>query len=86
MLKLRGTDVNGQLFEELSATINVSQKGFLCGCTRQLKIDSTIDVGLAGEGTNLAARARVVRSEERETPYPRYGFRFLQKEGNWILQ
>jgi hypothetical protein len=86
MLKLRGTDINDEPFDEVSATVNVSQKGFLCGCTRPLKTDATIEVWLVGEGTNMVGTARVVRSEECETPYPRYGFRFLQKDPNWILQ
>ena len=85
MLKLTGTDVNGQPFEEVSATVNVSSRGFLCGCTRPLAIDSAIEVSLVAERTDVVGRARVVRFEERETAYPRYGFRFLQKEGRWIL-
>src|ERR1700693_4192364 len=40
MLKLRGTDIDEKPFEETSATENVSQSGFLCGCTVLLKKDS----------------------------------------------
>jgi DNA-binding response OmpR family regulator len=86
MLKLRGTDINEKPFEEVSATENVSQSGFLCGCTALLKKDSTIEVHLVNGGTNFVGKARVVRSEECAAPYPRYGFRFIQKEGDWILQ
>lgn len=85
-LKLRGTDANGKPFEETSNTENVSKSAFLCGCTARLKADCTIEVHLMGGGTKFAGRARVVRSEGSDTPYPRYAFRFLQKEGDWILQ
>jgi DNA-binding response OmpR family regulator len=84
-LKLRGTDTNGKTFDEMSITENVSRSGFLSGCTAILKVDSTIEVYLS-EGTKFVGKARVVRSEGCDTPYPRYAFRFLQKDGDWILQ
>jgi DNA-binding response OmpR family regulator len=86
MLKLRGTDINEKPFEEVSATENVSQSGFLCGCTAPLKKDSTIEVYLVSGGSKFVGKTRVVRSEGCETPYPRYAFRFVQKDGDWILQ
>jgi DNA-binding response OmpR family regulator len=86
VLKLRGTDIQEKPFEEVSATENVSQSGFLCGCTAGLKIDSTIEVRLVSGGTKFVGMARVIRSEGCDTPYPRYAFRFVQKDGDWILQ
>ena len=86
MLKLRGADINEKPFEELSATENVSQSGFLCGCTALLKKDAVVEVYLVSGGTKFVGKARVVRSEGCDTPYPRYAFRFVQKEGDWILQ
>jgi DNA-binding response OmpR family regulator len=86
MLKLRGTDINQKPFEELSATENVSKSGFLCGCTALLNKDSTIEVYLVSGGTKFVGKARVVRSEGSDTPYPRHAFRFVQKDGDWILQ
>jgi DNA-binding response OmpR family regulator len=86
MLKLRGTDLHGTSFEEVSATANVSKNGFLCGCSRPLKQGSTVEVFVVGGGANFAGKARLVRSEECETPYPRYGFRFSQKEGDWVVR
>jgi DNA-binding response OmpR family regulator len=86
MLNLRGTDINGIPFEEISNTENVSKSGFLCGCMAPLNGDSTIDVYLVSGGTKYVGKARVVRSEARDTPYPRYAFQFVQKEGDWILQ
>jgi DNA-binding response OmpR family regulator len=85
-LKLRGTGANDKAFEEVSATENVSRSGFLCGCTAVLKVDSTIEVELVSEGAVFVGKARVVRSEGSDTPYPRYAFRFIQKDGSWILQ
>jgi len=86
VLKLRGTDRNEKVFEEMSPTENVSKSGFLCGCTALLKTDSTIEVYLINGGMKFSGKARVVRSEGSDTPYPRYAFRFVQKEGDWILQ
>lgn len=86
MLKLQGTDINQNPFEEVSATENVSKSGFLCGCTATLNMNSTINVYLISGGTKFVGKARVVRSEGSDTPYPRYAFRFEQKEGDWILQ
>ena len=84
-LKLRGIDINEKAFEEVSATENVSKSGFFCGCTVLLKKDSTVEVYLVSGGTKLVGKARVVRSEGCDTPYPRHAFRFVQKEGDWIL-
>jgi len=84
-LKLRGIDIHENPFEELSATENVSHSGFLCGCIAQLKEDSEVEVFLVSGGTKLVGRARMVRSEWCDTPYPRYAFRFVEKPGDWIL-
>jgi DNA-binding response OmpR family regulator len=86
MLKLRGIDINEKPFEEMSVTENVSKSGFLCGCTALLKKDAVVEVYLVSGGMNFVGKARVFRSEGCDTPYPRYAFRFVQKEGDWILQ
>jgi DNA-binding response OmpR family regulator len=86
MVKLRGIDINEKPFEEVSATENVSKSAFFCGCTALLQNDSTVEVYLVNGGTKFVGKARVVRSEGCDTPYPRYAFRFMQKEGEWILQ
>lgn len=85
MLRLTGTDIDVKRFDEMSATLNVSERGFSCGCTRVLKNGSMIEVRLVSGGANFIGKARVVRSEDRETPYPRYGFQFVEKDGAWIL-
>jgi DNA-binding response OmpR family regulator len=86
MLKLKGADINEKSFEEISTTENVCKSGFFCGCTAVLAADSTIEVYLIGGGTKFVGKARVIRAEGNDTPYPRYAFRFIQKVGDWILQ
>jgi DNA-binding response OmpR family regulator len=86
LLKLRGADANGKPFEERTATENVSTSGFLCGCTAKLKVDSVVDVYLVTGGEQFVGKARTVRCEAEDTPYPRYAFRFVEKAGDWVLQ
>src|SRR5207245_2460045 len=78
--------MKGKPFEEVSATENVCRSAFLCGCTVLLEEDSTIEVYLASGEAKVVGKARVIRSEGSDTPYPRYAFRFVKKEGDWILQ
>ena len=85
-LKLRGTDSKGKPFEECTHTEDVSLSAFLCGCAASLNSDSVVQVFLLSDGEQLIGRARVVRSESTETPYPRYAFRFVEKSGQWVLQ
>jgi DNA-binding response OmpR family regulator len=86
ILKLRGTDINERPFEEVSATENISKSAYFCGCTALLNKESTIGVYLVTGGTKFVGKARLVRSEGCDTPYPRHAFRFVQKEGDWILK
>src|SRR5579872_2305935 len=85
-LKLRGNDINEKPFEEVSTTENVSKNAFFCGCTVLPMNESIVEVYLVSRGTKFVGKARVVRSEGCETPYPRYAFQFVEKEGDWILQ
>jgi DNA-binding response OmpR family regulator len=85
-LKLSGVDSNGKSFEERTHTENVSLSAFLSGCTASLNTDSVVNVFLLSGGEQFVGRARVVRSESTETPYPRYAFRFVEKLGQWVLQ
>lgn len=86
-LKLCGNGREGKPFQILTATDNVSLSGFLCSCTVTLAKDSIVDVYMVsnGEGEH-AGKARVVRGELEQTPFPRYGFRFVEKTGNWVLR
>jgi hypothetical protein len=86
MLRLRGIGSDEKPFEERTHTDNVSTSGFLCGCTAKLKKDSIVDVYLVTGGEQFVGKARTIRSEAEDTPYPRYAFRFVEKVGEWVLQ
>lgn len=85
-LKLQGSDATGKSFEEETFTENVAQSSFLCGSTAVLPRDAVVRVFLKSGSEQLVGKARVVRSEASETPYPRYAFRFVEKSGAWVLQ
>lgn len=85
-LKLQGSDATGKSFEEETFTENVAQSSFLCGSTAVLARDAVVRVFLKSGSEQLVGKARVVRSEASETPYPRYAFRFVEKSGAWVLQ
>jgi DNA-binding response OmpR family regulator len=86
-LKLCGTSPEGKPFQILTATDNVSLNGFLCSCTVVLAKDSLVDVHMIGNGEEEGAgKARVVRCELEDSPCPRYGFRFVEKTGDWVLR
>lgn len=85
-LRLRGTDADGKAFEVLTMTENVSLNGFLCACSVNLPINSEVAVHLVGPAEQPVGKARIVRSEWKDTEYPRYGCRFVQKTGDWVLQ
>jgi response regulator RpfG family c-di-GMP phosphodiesterase len=85
-LKLRGTTANGKPFSAMTMTENVSLSSFLCACAEDLGVDSVVEVFLLSSGEQAAGKARIVRSEFTDTEYPRYGWRFVEKTGNWVLQ
>jgi CheY-like chemotaxis protein len=85
-LKLRGTDSHGKKFSEVAATENVSQSGFLCGCTADLAGDSIVDVYLTTSGEEFVGKARIVHVDSKGAPLRRYGCTFIEKTGPWVLQ
>jgi DNA-binding response OmpR family regulator len=85
-LKLRGTNASGRPFSVKTITENVSLSGFLVACAEDLAVDSIVEVFLLGPNEELVGKARVVRSELKETEFPRYGCRFVEKTGAWLLQ
>jgi len=85
LLKLRGTDATGQPFEESTTTENISAGGFFCVCLAALVKDSNVEVFLASGTERYVGRARVVR-KELSGPWPRYGFQFVEKNSEWVLQ
>ena len=85
-LKLRGSDADGNVFEELAETENVSASGFMCNCVRLLTKDSLVDVFVAGEKEHRVGRARVVRKESPGAAWQRYGMHFDELPKDWVLQ
>ncbi len=85
ILKLKGTDAAGKVFELLTSTDGVSASGFLCGCAATLQNDSVVEVFVVGEKEHYVGQARAVRAEWHDTPFPRYLFRFVEKQGRWFL-
>ncbi len=86
MLKLRGQNAEGKPFELLTITENVGTRGFACGCTQKLAIDSIIDVFTVAQGEKLAGKARVARVDWPNTPGQLYGFQFQAPPNDWILK
>ncbi|MCL4522354.1 MAG: response regulator [Acidobacteria bacterium] len=85
-LKLKGADVSGKTFVILTATENASARGFLANCAAPLEIGTQVEVYLCAKSERYAGRARVVRTEWRDTPRQRYGFQFIEKPSDWILE
>jgi DNA-binding response OmpR family regulator len=85
-IKLAGTDMKGLEFSGMTATEDISPNGFLAPCGAPLSEGQEIDVFVIGEQERFAGRARVVRTEWRDEPWQRYGFRFLEKPRNWVLE
>lgn len=87
LLKLPGTDISGRNFELLTTTDDVSASGFLCGCHASLERDTIVEVWLRSGGVELqVGKARMVRVEWPNTAWQRYGFQFVEKSLEWILQ
>jgi CheY-like chemotaxis protein len=85
-LKLEGTDSHGKKFSEVATTENVSFSGFLCGCTAQLAGDSVVDVYLTSTRGDYVGKARIVHVDSKGASLQRYGCRFIEKTGPWVLQ
>jgi response regulator RpfG family c-di-GMP phosphodiesterase len=87
ILKLKGTDESQRSFEQLTATENVSAGGFLCPLPLALSEHSTLQVFLTGSGQDrYVGKVKVVRKEAPDTPWQRYGFQFVERSAEWILQ
>jgi len=86
MLKLKGQDEGGRCFEQLT-TENVSSGGFLCNVSVALAKEATFDVFLSASGQDrFAGRVRRARIESPDTPWQCYGFQFVERSEQWILQ
>jgi DNA-binding response OmpR family regulator len=84
-LKFGGTDASGASFQILTTAENVGRNSFLCVCAASLAKDSVVEVTLIGSPNGPIGRAKVVRTEDAETEYPRYALRFLNPPDAWVL-
>ncbi len=85
-LKLGGKDARGDDFEEASTTENVSLSGFLFACKRELSVHSIVDVYMVSSGDEHVGKAEIMHSEAKAGSLYRYGCRFIEKRGPWVLQ
>ncbi len=85
-LRLRGKDAQGKDFEEASTTENVSLSGFLCTCNRAILVHSIVDVYIVSSHDEHVGKAQIMHSEAKAPPLYRYGCRFVEKSGPWVLQ
>ncbi len=85
-LKLRGKDAHGNEFEEPATTENVSLSGFLCSCGREISVHSVVDVYMASGRNEHVGKAEIVHSNDKAAPLCRYGCRFTEKNGPWVLE
>jgi DNA-binding response OmpR family regulator len=87
ILKLKGVDVAGRSFEQLTSTENVSAGGFLCNLELALPPEAVLKAFLTGKGEDrYVGLARHVRKEAPDTPRQRYGFQFTERTSEWIFQ
>ncbi len=85
-LRLCGKDENGLPFEELTITDDVSVTGFLCACDARLAKDIVVEDYLGGHAGQRIGLARVARKDPSGAPSQKFGFHFIEKKGDWILQ
>jgi twitching motility two-component system response regulator PilG len=85
-LRISGTDESGESFRIHTTTENVSRSAFLCACAAAIAQGSLVDVYLVGPADEPVGKAQIIRSEWRETPYPRYGCRLTERVGHWVLE
>ncbi len=84
-IRISGQAADGNHFEVLTMTENVSKNGFLCACNVDIHIGSIIEVSLTNSDVPVGT-AKVMRAEWQDTQLPRYGCKFTDKPGTWVLQ
>jgi CheY-like chemotaxis protein len=85
-LILRGKDAQDKDFEEAATTENVSLSGFLCTCNRAIPVHSIVDVEIVSARDEHVGKVQIMHSEAKAPPLYRYGCRFTEKKGPWVLQ
>jgi len=85
-LKLKGTNADGTVIEQLATTEDVSAQGFLGSCERPLVKGTVFQIFLLRDTARYVGRARVVRKESGSAPWQRYGFQFEETTSEWVMQ
>jgi DNA-binding response OmpR family regulator len=85
-LKLRGKDAQGIEFVQDATTENVSLSGFLCSSTGEFPVNSTVDVHMVADRDEYVGKAQIMHCDAKAAPLHRYGCRFSEKKGPWVLQ
>jgi CheY-like chemotaxis protein len=85
-LKLRGTDIQGNKFDDTATTDDVSISGFQCACAAELAMDSIVDVYLVSYGDKYVGKAKIMHAGTKKENLRHYGCRFTEKTGPWTLQ
>jgi len=85
-LKISGKDEHGETFEIHTTTENVGRSAFLCACAVAMPQGASVEVYLVSARDEYVGKAQVIRSEWKETSYPRYACRFTEKSGHWVLE
>jgi two-component system, chemotaxis family, response regulator PixH len=86
VLKLVIRDASNKFKSEIVTTENISAGGFLCVCATPLLKDDVVEVYLSGQEERYAGKARVARKEVSSAPWQNYGFQFIEKTEDWLLQ
>jgi len=86
VLKLVVRDESDKFKSEIVTTENISAGGFLCACTTPLLKDTLVEVYLSGQEERYVGKARVARKEVSSAPWQNYGFQFVAKTEEWVLQ
>jgi len=84
-LRIIGTGENGEEVDIRTTTENVSRSAFLCACAAAMSEGSILEVYLVSAQDELVGKAQIIRSEWRDTAYPRYACRLTEKTGHWVL-
>lgn len=85
-LKLRGADIRESKFEETVMTESVSLNGFLCDSTVELAEGAIVEVYMMSEQEEYTGKAAVVHADGNCAAVRRYGCRFTEKAGPWVLK
>jgi response regulator RpfG family c-di-GMP phosphodiesterase len=85
ILTLKGVNMGGGAFEEMTITENVSAGGFLCTSQLMLPMDSVVEVHIGIGVDRFAGLARVMRKESPRAPWQKYAFQFQKSTHEWVM-